>query len=158
MSLNTAGFSLKRKFRIVIISILLSIIIVLTLIYSNISIHKSIVTDSVSQYINSYLSSEEEEPVEIVEETYEFDYKSFNEKHPLESKYSADIRQLFSYLNNDNNDDQYQLDSNTLNIDLLITYDFADKVIEKDILNHKYTPFNPITRRSWTQRPSPWMI
>lgn len=143
MSFNTAGFSLKRKFRIVIISILLSIIIVLTLMYSNISIHKSIVTDSVSQYINSYLSSEEEEPVEIVEETYDFDYKSFNEKHPLESKYSADIGQLFSYLNNDNNDDQYQLDSNTLNIDSLITYDFADKVIEKDILNHKYTPFNP---------------
>lgn len=142
MSYNSTGFSLKRKFRIVIISILLSIIIVLTLIYSNITIHKPIVSDSVSQYFNNYISSEEEETVDSAEQTYEFDYKNFDEKHPLKSKYSADIRQLFSYLNSDKNDDQYQPESNTLNIDSLINYEFADKVIEKDILNHKYTPFN----------------
>ncbi|SGZ37927.1 uncharacterized protein HGUI_00127 [Hanseniaspora guilliermondii] len=145
MSFNTTGFSLKRKFRILIVSILLSIIIGLTLIYSNISNQKSIVSnsvDSVSQYINNYLSNDEE-TLDIIEDTYEFDYKNFNDKHPLNSQYSADIRQLFSYLNIENNDESYQLDSNTLNIDSLINYDFADKVIEKDILNHKYTPFNP---------------
>lgn len=158
MSITPTGIPLKRKFRKVIIAVLVSIVIILTIIYTHVSTNKDTVIsqsiDSVSQYINDYINSynsedEVEETIEedvTLEDTYQFEYKSFNEKHPLDSQYSTDLREMFSYLNNagdDTQDGSYADSSTGLNIDALVNYDYSDKIIERDILNHKFVPFKP---------------
>lgn len=159
MPITPTGIPLKRKFRIIIVTALVAIIIFLTIVYNHVSNNKDTIisqsVNSVSEYINDYLNSyndndELEEPLEqdvILEDSYNFEYKSFNDKHPLDSKYSAEIRQMFIYLNNEDveesEDNEYDYDSSSLNINSLVNYDFSDKVIEKDILNHRYDPFKP---------------
>ena len=100
----TRYIPIKRKYRRVILTVLVSITIVLLLVLNNIGGINDSVVEYIPQipisnpmsYFNDYYNEEEEE---VIDMTYPFNYKTFEEKHPSQSPYNTVIREMFSYLN-----------------------------------------------------------
>lgn len=121
---------IKRKFRKIVLGLLLAITLGLFVVLNNVEgFNKAIsehvaIADSLTTYFSDYYKTVEEE----IDTSYPFSYKTFDEKHPINSSYNKDIREMFAYLN--------QLDSSNE-----IYYDDVSLLIEDDLLDHTFAAF-----------------
>lgn len=121
---------IKRKFRKIVLGLLVAITVVLLVVLNNVGgLNEALaehvtVPDSISTYISDYYKSVEDE----IDTSYPFAYKTFDEKHPTNSSYNKDIREMFTYLNDlDSSKDIY--------------YDDVSLLIEENLLDHTFVAF-----------------
>ncbi|XBW38226.1 hypothetical protein QEN19_003815 [Hanseniaspora menglaensis] len=129
--------SFRRKFRKVLLTVLLLITVILLIVFLQIEDINERAAEYLpltnpitylTDYSNSLTEDDNISEQDLEALSYPFEYKTFDEKHPISSPYSTVIREMFTYLND-------------LDISDFIEYEEADNLIENQLLDHQYTPF-----------------